>query len=193
MIDVHHITRDSRANGPGRRNVLHVQGCSIRCPGCFNPGTWERTQVVSRLSVGDTVGALLAGVRDGVTISGGEPLEQPEILELLRELKRVRPELSLWLYTGFSVREVAEKRLLAPLNSVLDVLIAGPYEAAENHAGAGGSGSANQTILAFTGRGFSERKNFSGGLVEVVIGPDGTSVLTGFPTNKLAAEFRRNG
>ena len=34
------ITR-SRVNGPGERFVLWLQGCSLRCPGCWNPDTWS--------------------------------------------------------------------------------------------------------------------------------------------------------
>ena len=35
------LLKGSRANGPGRCNVVWFQGCTLGCPGCFNPGTHD--------------------------------------------------------------------------------------------------------------------------------------------------------
>ncbi|MCU0780030.1 MAG: radical SAM protein [Akkermansiaceae bacterium] len=42
-LRLHAFLPRSRANGPGWRSVVWVQGCSLGCPGCFNPQThdWE--------------------------------------------------------------------------------------------------------------------------------------------------------
>ena len=71
------------ALGPGRRIGIWFQGCSIRCSGCMSRDTWELA--ASRMPVA----ALLAQIgpwlpqADGVTISGGEPFDQPLALEVL--------------------------------------------------------------------------------------------------------------
>ena len=39
LIQVAGLIDDSRVNGPGRRVVVWVQGCTLGCLGCFNPGT----------------------------------------------------------------------------------------------------------------------------------------------------------
>ena len=36
---IHAIEPRSRANGPGVRFVVWLQGCTLGCPGCFNPST----------------------------------------------------------------------------------------------------------------------------------------------------------
>ena len=36
---INSILKESEANGPGKRGVVWVQGCSRHCKGCFNPET----------------------------------------------------------------------------------------------------------------------------------------------------------
>jgi len=36
---LHALIPASRANGPGLRAVVFFQGCTLRCPGCWNPET----------------------------------------------------------------------------------------------------------------------------------------------------------
>ncbi len=72
----------------GVRAVIWFQGCTIGCPGCFNPETHSpgggRETEVEEL-VGKIVG--LGGSIDGVSISGGEPFQQPEgLLALVKPL-----------------------------------------------------------------------------------------------------------
>ena len=111
VLRVHAQMEFSRVNGPGRRAVIWVQGCSLGCPGCWNPQSHpvDRGRVV-RISM------LLAWLEDlsaanrisGLTVSGGEPLEQAAALEAL--LKGVRadiPSLSIGLFSGYTEDELA--------------------------------------------------------------------------------------
>ncbi|HQU93730.1 MAG TPA: 4Fe-4S cluster-binding domain-containing protein, partial [Pyrinomonadaceae bacterium] len=41
-IWLYRIYHNSVVDGPGRRSVIQVAGCSIRCPGCHLPETHER-------------------------------------------------------------------------------------------------------------------------------------------------------
>lgn len=75
---------------PGRvAAALFVAGCNFRCPFCHNPSLVVRTADCEAIPQ-ETVFAELerrAGFLDGVAVSGGEPLIQPDILELLQKLR----------------------------------------------------------------------------------------------------------
>src|SRR5687767_5823772 len=71
------------ALGYGRRLGIWLQGCPLACPGCISRDTWvadERhdTTLTETIAACD---ALVSGLIDGVTISGGEPFQQPDALE----------------------------------------------------------------------------------------------------------------
>ncbi|MBI4663161.1 MAG: radical SAM protein [Verrucomicrobia bacterium] len=106
-LRLHHFLPQSRANGPGVRAVLWVQGCSLGCPGCFNPEThpFNRGQNVSVDDLFQRI-ADLTGTIEGVTLSGGEPLQQRvAVTELLRRV-RIETSLSVILFTGFGWEEI---------------------------------------------------------------------------------------
>ncbi len=88
-IRLHHFLPTSRANGPGLRAVIWLQGCTLGCPGCFNPQTHSKKggDWVSVDQLFSQVMALQSEIQ-GVTISGGEPLQQ--MRPLLKLLQRLR-------------------------------------------------------------------------------------------------------
>lgn len=115
------------ALGYGRRVGIWTQGCSIHCPGCINRDTWEFDDTKA-LAIGPFVAALNPWLAqaDGVTVSGGEPFDQPEALaHLLREL---RPRLAgdILVYSGYARERLARRH--AAILSHVDVLISEPYQ-----------------------------------------------------------------
>src|SRR6185503_15645618 len=89
MLKLHAMLPQSRANGPGTRFVIWFQGCTLACPKCFNPITHPDAP---KLSI--TIEGLIAQIKsveaqiEGLTISGGEPLQQAAgLLGLLRQLR----------------------------------------------------------------------------------------------------------
>jgi hypothetical protein len=105
----HGFLPHSRANGPGPRAVIWVQGCSLGCPGCFNPETHslDGGEVVAVDDLFQRIIALGDSI-EGLTISGGEPLQQrAAVTELLRRLKS-ETNLSVVLFTGFTWEEVTK-------------------------------------------------------------------------------------
>lgn len=132
--------------GPGRRSVLRMQGCPIRCVGCWVPETWD-TGGGQLVSVHVAAAYLLDHKyeRDGVTILGGEPFAQPAALyALLRNLRVRDPHLHIVVYTGYTL-----ERLQAQSYAALDeinVLIDGPYVAALASAAGPWTGSGNQRV-----------------------------------------------
>ena len=94
ITDIH---RTSTVDGPGIRTTVFTKGCPLRCVWCHNPETqsfliekgYGREASVEEIAaecLKDRVYYELSG--GGVTLSGGEPLAQPEFtLEILRRLK----------------------------------------------------------------------------------------------------------
>jgi anaerobic ribonucleoside-triphosphate reductase activating protein len=113
------------ALGPGRRVGIWLQGCSLHCPGCISADTWRpgrgRTTVASAL---ETMRPWLREA-DGVTISGGEPFEQPGAL--LAVLRAIRADFGgdILVYTGFEPGHI--EGLLQRADGLIDALMTGPY------------------------------------------------------------------
>ena len=140
--------------GYGRRLGVWVQGCSIGCRGCVSRDTW------------DAAGGWLADVAevvawcdarrghgiDGVTISGGEPFEQPQALTSLLEAldvwrRRIERPFDMLCYSGFTLARLERRH--ADILALLDVLIPEPYL---DGRGAPGQwrGSSNQPLVPLT-------------------------------------------
>jgi anaerobic ribonucleoside-triphosphate reductase activating protein len=173
---VHATEARSRANGPGTRFVVWLQGCSLGCPGCFNPSTHDAAGG-EPIEVDALLGRLGApGDVDGVTLSGGEPLEQPEATLALLRGARARG-LSTLIFSGFTIEEIRGRRLGAEILAELDVLIDGRYRSTDRLA-AGLRGSANQRIHLLTAR-HSLAEVEATPVAEVRIDPRGGVILTG--------------
>jgi anaerobic ribonucleoside-triphosphate reductase activating protein len=144
--------------GPGVRAGIWVQGCSIGCSGCVARDTWDAQggAAVDVAAVLDWL-AGIDGPLDGVTISGGEPFQQPAALaELLASLDAWRRgrtgELDVLVYSGYPWSRLARSPRLAPLLARCDAVIAGPYVARRN-TGAPLRGSDNQRLVPLTALG----------------------------------------
>lgn len=183
-LELHAIEPRTRANGPGVRFALWVQGCDLGCPGCFNPDTHagpgrERARV-------DDLVARIAGATglDGVTISGGEPFQQPDgLLALLRGLRVASPALTRLAFSGYRRAELEAQPLGPAILAELDVLVDGRYVAPLHH-GRGLQGSRNQQIHLLTDRHRAEEFDRVP-VAEVTIGPDGQVRLTGVAPIRL--------
>jgi anaerobic ribonucleoside-triphosphate reductase activating protein len=177
-LRVHSFLPCSRANGPGARAVLWTQGCSLGCPACYNP----RTHPLAGgevLAVDVLAGRLarLADTVEGLTVSGGEPLQQrPALLGLLRRMRAETP-MSVLLFTGYSWDEVQCFPEGAALLACVDVLIAGRYDAAR-HLARGLRGSANKTVHFLTDR-YTPADLDTVPPAEVIIAVDGRVVVSG--------------
>lgn len=135
------------ALGYGRRVGVWLQGCSIHCPGCIVPQSW-RADESHRATIARLVRQLEPWLRraDGLTISGGEPFDQPEALETL--IRLCRPILSgdILIYSGHPWKHVSRfERLLG----LVDAVIPEPFRAQEPSIDSL-TGSANQPVLLLT-------------------------------------------
>lgn len=140
------------ALGYGRRLGLWLQGCTLACPGCIAKDTWDREAGVAvsvDLLLDDVRRALDAGA-DGLTVSGGEPLQQAGALtSLLRGVRQVSSAalFDILLYTGYERDELDPVQRAAADQA--DVLITGRYVATQP-TGRIWRGSANQEMVLLT-------------------------------------------
>jgi len=180
-VHVHGIDPRSRANGPGIRFVVWLQGCTLGCPGCFNPGTHAAIGG-HELTIDELEQQMADAGVDGLSLSGGEPLQQPAGSIALLEAAR-RLGLSTLAFSGYTLDEIRSLPGGPDVISRLDVLIDGRYVAGERLA-KGLRGSANQRIQLLTARHSLEEVE-STPVAEIVIGPTGELVLTGVDPLKL--------
>jgi len=144
------IYHGSVIEGPGRRSVVQLQGCPIRCAGCVVPETHDPAGGVP-LSIGHIVQTVLDRVgepRDGVTVLGGEPFAQPRgLFALLRALKARRVHTTV--YSGYTLAALT-RRLEPEVREALrltDLLIDGPYVAGLSDGAGEWRGSRNQRLV----------------------------------------------
>lgn len=136
------------ANGPGIRTSIFVSGCRRHCPGCHNQKMWDfgygipfddgvREKILESLAP-EWV--------QGLSILGGEPFEpenEPGLVSLAEEVKKRYPEKDIWVYSGYTYKELEGRRLL----ELCDVLVDGEYSAAERDISLPFRGSRNQKIV----------------------------------------------
>ncbi|MBC8073048.1 MAG: 4Fe-4S cluster-binding domain-containing protein, partial [Deltaproteobacteria bacterium] len=82
-IEIAYAVSCTAAEGPHLRFALWLQGCSLRCPGCCNPELFERGRGHARDTSalgGDVIAAARELGIEGITVLGGEPLEQADAL-----------------------------------------------------------------------------------------------------------------
>jgi anaerobic ribonucleoside-triphosphate reductase activating protein len=198
---IHAIEERSRANGPGARFVVWLQGCTLGCAGCFNPAThgtadgdeMEVAAVVARMRAARGIDPRSAPLRvtaragearaiEGLTLSGGEPMQQAAVAaELLAAARSLG--WSTLMFSGYTLEEIRALPHGDAALAQLDVLIDGRYVARER-LGAGLRGSANQRIVRLTER-YTLAEIEATPVAEIRIAPGGEVVLTGVDPLRL--------
>lgn len=137
---------ESIVDGEGLRLVIFVQGCSRDCPGCHNAEAQDPNGGFE-IFIEDLIELICSTkIISGITLSGGEPFEQKdECVRLIKEIKKVRPDLNFWVYTGYLFEDLIEtgKDLL----DEIDVLVDGPFLIEKKSLDLKFRGSSNQRII----------------------------------------------
>ena len=146
------------ANGPGVRVSLFVSGCTHRCKGCFNEVAWDfhyGTEFTQQ-TIDSIIDMLKPAHIRGLTLLGGEPFEpqnQPAIVELLRQVKQVYPDKTIWAFSGYLFDQDILAGRLGPWETTreflgyLDVLVDGPFIEAKKNLSLRFRGSENQRLI----------------------------------------------
>jgi anaerobic ribonucleoside-triphosphate reductase activating protein len=193
---IHNRMENSSVNGPGDRAVIWLQGCTLNCEGCWNPDThaFSGKDVMPQelaewvLSLPDI---------EGVTFSGGEPMQQaPELYVLMALIKGGAPNMTFGMYTGYTHHELETGRwrwrsrhdvgfkagsseLWAQVKSMMDFAIMGRYNKLVAGSDKPLCGSRNQELVFFSNR-YSE-EDIRPQEIEMVVDESGLVQITGFP------------
>ena len=163
--------------GYGTRIGIWFQGCSIGCPGCCAKHTWnaDEGKAVALTDLFAWIRRLPLDEVNGVTITGGEPFEQPEALHrLVAELRSsvdFCEELDILCYSGFPWKHLSRRH--GDILRHLDAVIAEPY--VESLAPQWLRGSSNQTIHLLSDLGrrrYAKASGQTNGLQVVAAGDD---------------------
>ena len=135
------------ALGPGRRVGVWFQGCSIRCPGCISVDTWAPD--LGAMRTDDLIAHVsgLAEDADGLTVSGGEPFDQPLALAELLTAWRSASSQSIFVYTGREIDDISGWLVEHP--GLIDAIMTGPFRSDVSQTLAL-RGSDNQTLHVLT-------------------------------------------
>ena len=145
------IKKTDIANGPGVRVSLFVSGCRNHCKGCFQPETWSFNYGQEYDGVNTTneiIEALSPEYISGLSILGGDPIEREnisEVVTLCYLVKRLYPNKTIWLYTGYKYEDIAE--MYPNILEVIDVMVDGPFIEDLKDISLVFRGSSNQRII----------------------------------------------
>ncbi|GIJ29755.1 radical SAM protein [Micromonospora qiuiae] len=154
-VSVARFLGTTRAEGPGERTAIWVQGCAIRCPGCFNPHLWS-FRGGEQVTPAELVGRVLDAGTEGLTLLGGEPFDQAaplaEVAAGVRDAGR-----SVMTFTGYTRAQLAAavdagRDDVAALLAATDLLVAGPFDADRIDTRRPWMGSTNQEFVLLSDR-----------------------------------------
>ena len=183
VISLGHRLDRSEIYGPGLRAVFWTQGCNLACKGCWNTQYWSKkggnTILVSRLLEElDSINGI-----EGITLLGGEPLQQTEAsLQLIKGCKE--RGLTVFLYTGYDPSEFdsAMQRCF----DLSDIAVTGRYEQGLRDTTLRWRGSTNQQVH-FISNAYDDSVLKEQTEVECHILPNGEIRMVGYAEEELAS------
>lgn len=119
-------------NGPGTRCTLFVSGCIHQCRGCYNKSTWSLTS--GKPFTQEVEDQIIADLQDdrikrqGLSLSGGDPLHPQNLSAILKLVKRVKtecPEKDIWVWTGYLLANLTPEQ--QEVVNFINVLIDGKF------------------------------------------------------------------
>lgn len=153
-------------NGDGLRVVLWLSGCSHHCYNCQNPQTWNPNNGIpfDEDAKQEIFEELSKDYISGITLSGGDPLYQEnvsQVLSLIKEIKEKFHDKTIWLYTGYTYEQIMwpvitddfnleRDKLISGKRKILqlcDVLVDGEYIDEQRDITLKWKGSANQRVI----------------------------------------------
>ena len=122
---IHSIQSLGTIDGPGVRFVVFLQGCPLRCACCHNPDTWA-IDGGHEMSAEEIVQKAMRyreyfGEDGGITLSGGEPLWQPEFVKEIFTLCKQAGIHTCLDTSGFALTEPIKAALALTDRVLLDI------------------------------------------------------------------------
>ena len=178
-FNVAHIEPSSQIYGPGNRFVVWLQGCTLACKGCWNTAMWSHkaNNLVERRALLEQI--LSTTKISGITLLGGEPLQQSEnLLWLLQALQS--QDLDIMLYTGYESGELTDIPNALQILKYVDILIAGRYDHSLRNTSLQWRGSENQEIRFLSAK-YNQSIVQECNQIEIHIDEFGGTVTLGYP------------
>ena len=145
------IRKTDVANGTGIRVTIFVAGCTHRCAGCFNREyfSFEAGELVTDDMIDHIIQLAQKDYIEGLSVLGGEPLQQVFDKTLVTLLKRFKQEVgkSVWIYSGYTYEEAIQRQERVDILSYCDVLVDGKFELKQKDLRLKFRGSRNQRII----------------------------------------------
>ncbi|WP_426506282.1 4Fe-4S cluster-binding domain-containing protein [Dactylosporangium sp. McL0621] len=171
------------AEGPGERTALWVQGCTIRCAGCFNPHLWT-FRGGTPTPTADVLARVLAAGTEGLTLLGGEPFDHAAPLAVVAAGVRAAGR-SVMTFSGYTTAQLDSavhggRADVAALLAATDLLVAGPFVAGLVDHARPWAGSANQEYVHRGDRIPPSALAATPDRLEITVGADGTLAVNGW-------------
>lgn len=145
------IRKYDTANGPGIRTSLFVSGCTHNCQGCFNRDYMKFNYGIpwSQSVENEFLAIINEDQIKGVTILGGEPMDQVQDDSLLNLLKRIKNETgkNIWLYSGYTFEQIVTHEQRKEMLTFCDALVDGLFVEELKNLKLKFKGSSNQRII----------------------------------------------
>lgn len=147
------------SNGCGIGASMFTSGCHFHCPHCHNQELWDFNS--GKEYDTDAKNKILKAIQpswiERFSILGGEPLETTnlkELLALIENIKAVRKDIKIWIYTGYTYEQLQERiknnqddYYLEPILKLSDVLVDGPFIQEQKDLTLAFKGSSNQRVI----------------------------------------------
>ena len=116
------------ANGEGIRVSIFVTGCTHKCKGCFNGAYQDFAfgEIWTDDTTKEVINYLKNDVIDGLTLLGGEPMQNLGLIDILRKIKE-EVEKSIWIYSGYTFEQIISDEKKLALLKECDVLVDGLF------------------------------------------------------------------
>ena len=184
-IQKYMIVENEHLYGPGRRLLVYLKGCNIHCKGCVNPHLWS-FEGGTLISEDEILDICVKEKVEGVTLHGGEPLDQAdELYKIVKLLKK--NGFTIILFTGYIKKELNKNQL--KIWNLADLVIAGRFQINKRNVNLQFRGSTNQRVYSHNGK-YKNYKLMDGHTTAIItICNNGYSDINGFLTEDIVKLF----
>ena len=175
------IIENEQLYGPGKRLLIFLKGCKIHCNGCINKHLWS-FEDANFISEEELVNICLFNNLEGITLHGGEPLDQASSLVNLVDLIKENNK-TIVLFTGYKKKELNRDQIKVWDNS--DIVISGRFELSKRNTNLQFRGSTNQRVYTHKGKYETYKINDCMTTTILTIGSTGNIDINGFLTEDI--------
>ena len=184
MIRVHKLmsVENEHLYGPGKRLLIYLKGCSIHCEGCINQHLWP-FEGGTMMNSSDILEICKKERLEGITIHGGEPLDQANgLYDVINAIKDEK--YTAILFTGYLKKELNNEQL--KVWNISDIVVAGRFKIKKRNVNLQFRGSTNQRVYTHNGL-YKDYKIQDGFTTAILtIDAEGNMDVNGFLTEDIA-------